>query len=183
MKTVVVDAETRSLLDLRKVGAARYARHPSTDVWCVAYAIDDDPVQLWLPGEPVPPAIVEAATDPNCVFVAHNANFERSIIEHILTPRYGWPAIPVERWRCTMAAALALALPADLGKVAAALSLPHQKINDPVVRLMWKRAVRVAMKTQTVPIGSTTRNVCKLCMTTARAMSKPSARCIDGCSH
>ena len=91
MKTVVVDAETRSLLDLRKVGAARYARHPSTDIWCVSYAIDDQPAQIWLPGESVPPAIVEAAADPSVVFVAHNAGFERAIWEHILAPRYGWP--------------------------------------------------------------------------------------------
>ena len=120
MKTVVLDAETRSLLDLRKTGAWRYAAHPSTDVWCVGYAIDGQPVQIWLPDEPVPPAIVEALTDPDCVFVAHNANFERAIFKHILTrPHYGWPEIPIEKWRCTMVMCLALALPPKLKKVAA----------------------------------------------------------------
>ena len=91
MKPIVLDGETHSPLDLRKTGAWRYAAHPSTDVWCLGYAIDDQPAQIWLPGESVPPAIVEAAADPSVVFVAHNAGFERAIWEHILAPRYGWP--------------------------------------------------------------------------------------------
>ena len=138
MKTIIIDVETRSLLDLRKVGAARYARHLSTDTWCVGYAVDDDPVQLWLPSEPVPPAIIEAAADPDCVFVAHNAGFERAILTHILVqrPHYGWPAIPVERWRCTMAMCLALALPPKLKKVAAVLGLKHQKADDKIAHQM-----------------------------------------------
>ena len=43
------DIETRSTVDLKKVGAAKYAADPSTEVLCVAYAVDDGPVQLWLP--------------------------------------------------------------------------------------------------------------------------------------
>jgi DNA polymerase len=136
---VTLDAETRSLLDLRKVGAARYARHPSTDVWCVGYAIDDQPVQIWLPGEPVPPAIIEAAANPNCNFVAHNAGgFEYPILEHILTPRYSWPNIPIERWHCTMTMGLVIGLPSKLKKIAAVAKLKHQKADDKVMRLMTK---------------------------------------------
>ena len=137
MKPIVLDGETHSPLDLRKTGAWRYAAHPSTDVWCLGYAIDDQPVQIWLPGEPVPPAIIEAAADPNYVFVAHNAGFERAIFKHILTrPHYGWPEIPIEKWRCTMAMCLALALPPKLKKVAAVLGLKHAKADDKVMRAM-----------------------------------------------
>jgi DNA polymerase len=92
-KSVVIDIETRSQLDLRRVGAARYAADPSTDVWCVGFVIDGGPVQLWLPGSPVPATIIEAAADPEYLFVAHNAAFERAIWRDILTPRYGWPVI------------------------------------------------------------------------------------------
>jgi DNA polymerase bacteriophage-type len=132
-RRIVIDVETRSLADLRKVGAARYAADPSTDVWCAAYAIDDQPVELWLPGEPVPAAIVKAATDPDCLLIAHSAGFETTILHHILTPRHGWPEITLERWRCTQAACLALALPASLGKVAAVLGLSHQKGDDRIM--------------------------------------------------
>jgi DNA polymerase len=136
-RQVVIDIETRSLSDLRKVGAPRYAADPSTDVWCAAYAIDDRPVQLWLPGKPAPAAITEAAADPaDYLFIAHNAAFERVILHHILIPRYGWPAIPLERWRCTMAACLALALPASLGQVGKVLGLSHQKADDRIMHQM-----------------------------------------------
>jgi DNA polymerase len=137
-KTVILDAETCSLLDLRKVGAWRYAAHPSTDARCVGYALDDQPVQLWLPGEPVPPAIIEAAADPNYTFTAHNVGFERAVFAHILCPRYNWPKIPIEKWRCTMAMCLALALPPKLKKVAAVLGLKHQKADDKIAHQMAK---------------------------------------------
>lgn len=135
---VVIDFETRSQRDLKKVGAARYATDPSTDVWCVAFAIDDHPVRLWVRGEPLPADLIAAVADPDCLFVAHNAAFERAILTHILTPRYSWPDIPIERWRCTMTAALAMALPAGLAKIAAVLGLPQQKADKTIVPLMAK---------------------------------------------
>jgi len=129
-KTVVVDIETRSARDLKKTGAWRYSCDASTDVWCVAYAIDDNPVELWVPSEPTPEAIATAD-----VIVAHNAGFERAIFAHVLS-RYGWPKVSIEKWRCTMAMALAMALPASLDKVAKALSLPEQKADKTIVALM-----------------------------------------------
>jgi DNA polymerase len=137
-RIIILDVETRSALDLRRVGAARYAAHPSTDTWVVAWAVDDQKVQLWLPSNSVPQAILEAIADPDCVFVAHNAGFERAILEHILTPRYGWPAIPIKRWRCTMVMCLAMALPAKLKKVAPILGLKHQKADDDIMHRMAK---------------------------------------------
>jgi hypothetical protein len=104
------DLETRSALDLPKVGAWRYAAHSSTAVRCLAYAVDDSPVQLWKPGDPVPAEF----SDPNHCLAAHNASFERAIALHILGPQHGFPIVPIKRWRCTMAAALACALPSKL---------------------------------------------------------------------
>jgi DNA polymerase len=121
------DYETRSTLELSKVGAHIYAAHPSTDVWCCAFAVDDGEVQLWTPGMPVPDAFVEAARNPDWVTSAFNAGFERQIEQHILGPRYGWPLVPLSQQRCTQAAALALALPANLSAVAMALGLEHRK--------------------------------------------------------
>jgi hypothetical protein len=133
---VVIDLETRSMIDLRKVGACRYGADPTTDVWCAAYAIDDSPVELWTRGEPPPPVILEAAADPGATFTAHNVSFERALLRHVLEPHYGWPTIPIERWRCTMAATLALALPPRLAKVAEVLSLSHRKGDDGIMHVM-----------------------------------------------
>jgi DNA polymerase len=121
------DAETRSVVDLTAVGAHVYAAHPSTEVQCVAYAADDEPVQLWTPGDPVPMEFIEAANSPGWTLVAHNDAFERLIARHILEPRHGFPAVPIERRRCSMAMALAAALPAALKNANPALGLPFVK--------------------------------------------------------
>src|SRR6516162_2727547 len=74
-------------------------------------------------GRPVPDVFIEAARNPDWVVSAFNDEFERAIEQHIMGPRYGWPQVPLERHRCTQAAAAALALPLNLGGVAAALGL------------------------------------------------------------
>src|SRR5579883_666989 len=133
------DFETRSTLDLKRVGGWRYAADASTAVWCVAYAIDGAPTELWLPGQPVPEVFTEAARNPDWLVGAHNDAFERLIERFILAPRFGWPLVPIERHRCTMAMALACALPAKLERVAEALSLPLGKDAEGA-RLMKRMA-------------------------------------------
>jgi DNA polymerase len=132
------DLETRSAANLKAVGVHRYAADPTTDVLCLCYAVDDEPVQLWTPGDPVPPEFLEAASNPNWILVAHNDQFERLITQHILVPRYGFPMVPIDRRRCSMAAALAQALPGALEKAVEALSLPYpkDKAGQALMRLM-----------------------------------------------
>ena len=121
------DYETRSRANLAKVGPDKYAADPSTEVLRCAYAVDDGPMQLWKRGDPVPPARIEAARNPNWVVYAHNDPFETAIERHIMAPRYGWPLVPIERHVCTMAMALAVGLPAKLSAVADALELANRK--------------------------------------------------------
>jgi DNA polymerase len=124
------DFETRSTARLDLCGAWRYAGDPSTSVLCVGFAIDDGPVQIWTPDQPVPAEFHEAATDPIWLVVAHNNQFEAAIEERLLHPRYGWPLVPLERHGCTQAMALAAALPGSLENAAAALGLPYQKDRE-----------------------------------------------------
>src|SRR5262249_45836768 len=121
MPSLFWDIETRSCVDLERVGAWRYAADPTTEVLCVAFAIDEGNPELWLPGEPIPRAFVNAASDPSCSVVAHNAQFERAIAARVLAPCYRWPRIPLDRQHCTMTMALASALPGSLDGAAAAL--------------------------------------------------------------
>src|SRR5262245_28015012 len=102
-KILFRDFETRSTLDLHDVGAWQYASHPTTDVLCCAYAVDDEPVKLWVPGDPIPPEFIEAARNPTWVVSAFNDAFERAIEHHIMAPRYGWPLVPIDRHRCSQA--------------------------------------------------------------------------------
>jgi len=123
------DFETRSEVDLKEVGLDVYARHPSTDVWCFGWAIDDGEPQIWTPGEPFPAAIRWPMVQfPRVVrIIAHNAPFELAIWNHICVPRYGWPPLRPEQTRCTMAMAYAMSLPGSLENASAALGLTQQK--------------------------------------------------------
>jgi DNA polymerase bacteriophage-type len=146
------DYETRSTLDLRDVGAWRYSCHPTTDVWCCTYAVDDGEIKLWIPGDPIPAEFIEAANNPEWRVSAFNDSFERRIEQHIMAPRYGWPTVPIERHICTQAASLAMALPAKLETVAIALELEHQK-DAAGARLMKQMARPRAPKPHEDPNG------------------------------
>ena len=119
------DFETRSEVDLKEVGLDVYARHPSTDVWCFGWAIDDGEPEVWFPGMPAPSPTQVLA--PEQILIAHNAPFELAIWNHICVPRYGWPPLRPEQTRCTMAMAYAMALPGSLENASAALGLTQQK--------------------------------------------------------
>ena len=97
------DIETRSTVGLKKVGALKYAADATTEVLCVAYAADNQPPQLWVPGDPVPPEFLEASKDPSWIVVAHNDAFESAIEQHVLS-RVAWPIVRpsaiVARCRC-----------------------------------------------------------------------------------
>src|SRR6476646_6891621 len=127
MRVLIRDFETRSTVSLRACGAWVYSKHPTTEVLCCAFAVDDDPIQLWTPGDPLPQAFIEAANDQVWLTCAFNDEFERWIEQHIMGPRYGWPEVPIERHRCLQAAGLAMALPASLETMAAALKLKVRK--------------------------------------------------------
>ena len=121
------DIETRSPVSLKKVGADKYAADPSTEILCVAFAADNEPPQLWRPGDSVPPEFIEAAANPSWDVCAHNDPFESAIERHISAPRYGFPTAPLRRHRCTMAMSSALGLPPKLSSVADVLELTKRK--------------------------------------------------------
>ena len=72
--------------------------------------------------------ILEAAVnDPECMFIAHAAWFEKCGWRSYMVPIYGWPDIPNERWHDTQAVLAMKALPLKLERAAMALRLPQQK--------------------------------------------------------
>lgn len=128
MKTPVlhIDFETRSELDLRQVGLYNYARHPSTDVWCIAWAFEGDPI-IWHPELPWDDVRVSEHVLNGGAVMAHNAPFELAIWNEICSKRYGWPRLMPEQTYCTMAMAYAMGLPGGLEDAALALGLSFLK--------------------------------------------------------
>jgi DNA polymerase bacteriophage-type len=121
------DIETRSVVDLGKAGAWRYAADSSTSVRVFGYAVDDGPKELWKPGMPIPAPYIEAANDPSWTVVAHNDQFETAIEALVLGPRFDWPQIPLRQHVCTMARARALAYPGSLEGAARAAGIALRK--------------------------------------------------------
>lgn len=141
MLKVHLDFETRSACDLKKAGAYVYSTHPTTEVICMSYKIGNGITEniplIYMSKEPryflATPAysdLMEAIKNPDVIFVAHNAFFEQVIYLNVLVKRFGWPEIPITRWRCTAAKASACALPRSLEGVTNALDLSVQKDMD-----------------------------------------------------
>jgi DNA polymerase len=162
------DVETRSALNLKRVGVYRYAADASTSVICLAFKINGGETEVWRPGQPVPQVFFDIASNPRARVFAHNAQFERVILSRILHPRHGFPLIPIERWRCTMAMALAAALPGALENVARALDLPEQKsVEGHKLMLAMSRPKRVRGTNSAGPIwiedAESIERLCQYC--------------------
>lgn len=127
MPELHLDFETRSELDLLKVGAYRYAEHESTEILMAAYSLDDGPVKIWVPaeGEDMPFDLEEYFDDPDVTIPAWNANFERCIIAAKL-PNGTARARP-HRFRCAMVDGMSIGLPGKLEKAGEALGLGEDK--------------------------------------------------------
>lgn len=123
---VSVDFETRSAVDLRKTGVYIYADDPSTDVWCMAYAFDDEEPKVWTPADPIDTRLEDYIVEGG-MLRAWNANFERVIWNKIMVARYQWPRTRASQWHCTMAQASAMGLPRALGQAADVLKVEQQK--------------------------------------------------------
>src|SRR6516164_89129 len=124
MSSIPWDVETYSDVDLKTYGAFNYARHPSTDLIFLCFAIDDGPIEVWRRGDPVPAPF---ANPTEHLFISDNWTFEGLILEHVLIPRYGFKPIPIENQDCAQRKALASAFPAELGLRCEALGLPRRK--------------------------------------------------------
>jgi DNA polymerase len=83
---LVLDYETRSCANLKKIGAYEYARHPSTEITFASYKLNDEPTKRWRPlmGEPPPKDLIEHLSNDDTIIVAHNAGFEILITRFVL---------------------------------------------------------------------------------------------------
>lgn len=113
MSILWLDFETRSECDLTRHGAYAYAQHPSTQVLCMAWALDDGEVELWTPDQPFPQAVRDAVQNLDTIR-AHNAAFERLIFWYVLCPDFNVPEPRLEQFYCTAAQARSNCMPGSL---------------------------------------------------------------------
>jgi DNA polymerase len=111
-----IDFETRSACDLTVAGVYNYAQDASTEVLCMAYAHDDEEVQIWQPSQEFPKSVRQAVLAGERVY-AHNAAFERLIWTYVLWSDHNAPVPKLEQFVCTAAQARANCAPGSLEDV------------------------------------------------------------------
>ena len=144
MRTLSIDIETYSDIDITKTGLYKYVRSPNFKILLFAYAWDYGPVQLIdLTKEELPESIVAALKDPEVLKTAYNAAFEVNCLSRFYETE-------VRQWECTMVHGLYAGYPAGLGLVAKVMNMPEDKQKD--------RAGKALIKLFCVPHKPTKRD-------------------------
>lgn len=146
MKTLSLDLETYSSVDLGKSSVYRYVESPDFDILLFGYCVDGCPVQVvdLAQGEQIPPEIIDALSDERVHKWAFNANFERICLSEWLrrnsyplhNEHYSTPDDPCMGyldpvgWHCSMVWSAYLGLPLSLKDAGAALGLDKQKLTE-----------------------------------------------------
>lgn len=149
MKTISIDIETFSSVDLTKTGVYRYAEAPDFEILLFGYSIDGGEAHVisLADGEIIPPVILDALTDDNVQKWAFNANFERVCLSRYLSDigisldpfAYNHHSAAVlgkakylnpQSWRCAMVWSAYMGLPLSLEGAGAVLGLEKQKLTE-----------------------------------------------------
>lgn len=130
-RLLYTDIETYSGEDIKSAGAFRYMEAPDFRILLLAYAYDDDPVEVLDLTEGKPSEILdrirEDLRDPSVLKISHNCAFERNAY-HRAFLEY----LPPEQWLDTMILCAYNGLPMSLDAAGAALGLPEQKTKEGV---------------------------------------------------
>ena len=131
LKTLSLDLETFSDVDLSKCGVYKYASSPAFEILLFGYSVDGGAVQVvdLACGGKIPADILSALEDESVMKWAYNAQFERICLSRFL----GFPVgsyLDPSSWRCSMVWAATLGLPMSLENVGAVLGLEKQKLTE-----------------------------------------------------
>ena len=131
MKTLSIDIETYSSIDLKKCGVYRYVESPDFEVLLFSYSVDGGAVKCidLACGECIPLEIIHALSDETVMKFAFNAAFERVCLSRYLYHPTGDYLSP-DSWYCTMVWSAYMGLPLSLEGVGAVLKLDKQKLTE-----------------------------------------------------
>ena len=145
MRTLSIDIETYSSVDLAKSGVYRYCEAPDFEILLFGYSADGGAVEVIdiAAGETLPPEIIDALTDEDVNKWAFNAQFERICLSRWLRDHggfyNGWYSVPQDTvnayldpasWRCSMVWSAYMGLPLSLEGAGAVLGLEKQKLTE-----------------------------------------------------
>ena len=122
MRTLSIDIETFSSVDIGKAGLFKYVQSDDFEILLFAYSFDDEPVKVidLAQGEQLPQELITALSNKDIIKTAYNASFEWYCINKFCKS-------PIEQWRCTMIKGLYAGYPAGLKAMGDAIGLAEDK--------------------------------------------------------
>lgn len=122
MRTLSIDLETYSSVDIGKAGLYKYVQSDDFEILLFAYAFDDEPVKVidFAQGEQLTQELITALSEKNIIKTAYNAAFEWYCLNKF------WKS-PICQWRCTMVKGLYCGYPAGLKAIGDAIGLTEDK--------------------------------------------------------
>lgn len=130
IKTLSIDLETFSDVDLSKCGVYKYIESPAFEILLFGVSVNSGDVAVYdlAQGEEIPTEILSALTDNSVTKWAFNASFERVCLSKHLGLSVGEYLDP-QSWRCSMIWSAYMGLPLSLAGAGAVLGLPEQKLK------------------------------------------------------
>lgn len=131
IKTLSIDLETFSDVDLTKCGVYKYAESPNFEILLFGVSVNSGDVAVYdlAQGEKIPTEILTALTDTSVIKRAFNATFERVCLSKYLGLPSGKYLNP-QSWRCSMIWSAYMGLPLSLAGAGEVLGLPEQKLKE-----------------------------------------------------
>lgn len=145
IKTISIDIETFSDVDLQKCGVYKYVQSHVFEVLLFGYTVNGAAVQVvdLAQGESIPDEILKALTDDTVLKWAFNAQFERVCLSAYLKKHYPQyfssysisedsvgDYLDPSSWRCSCVWSAYMGLPLSLAGAGAVLGLEEQKLKE-----------------------------------------------------
>lgn len=145
MKTISIDLETYSDVDLQKCGVYKYAQSENFEILLFGYSVDGGEVSVVdiAQGEKIPKEIIKALADESVIKWAFNASFERVCLSEYLRKYHKKDFISYSidedtvgdyldpsSWKCSMIWSAYMGLPLSLAGAGAVLGLEEQKLTE-----------------------------------------------------
>ena len=145
IKTLSIDLETFSDVDLKKCGVYKYAESPNFEILLFGVSVDGGEVIVYdlASGDTVPGEIIKALSDDGVTKWAYNASFERICLSVWLRRNYPQHFcsysidedtvrnyLDPSSWKCSLVWGAYMGLPLSLEGIGAVLKLDSQKMSE-----------------------------------------------------
>lgn len=145
IRTLSIDLETFSDVDLKKCGVYKYVESPNFEILLFGVSVDGGEVMVYdlASGDTVPEEIIKALSDDGVTKWAYNASFERICLSAWLRRNYPQhfrsysidedtvgDYLDPSSWKCSLVWGAYMGLPLSLEGIGAVLKLDSQKMAE-----------------------------------------------------